>query len=295
MLLVACFLCLCKHRFAFGFCLSIFDVMAQNCLLEISPEPYRELVTGILESSWSLSVLTVVPLLGFIVSISWRQAFYLLAILTFLLCIFVFFVLKRIPARPQISLESQEGLKCGFRWYSGALAFNLSGFFFALAHNTVLSEFSILIAEYYNLSVEDAGFTQFVLGIAELIGAMLVMVTGHLPDIFLLSSLGFCVGILLYGMLGGMYLEGALFGLFCVYVPGENGIILRLSRASTYVAPADANSMLAVHSQFLFLGRALGAILAVPLYKLGHYECVFITFLLSLLALFFILVRGTFF
>ena len=116
----------------------------------------------------------------------------------------------------------------------------------------------MLIVSQYNLSVEEAGETQLVLGVAELCGAVLVGALGSSNSVFLLSSFAFVMGILIYGLRGGVSVLGALAGLFCVYVPGEFGIILRLARASCFAEPADANSMLAVAGLFIFMGASSG-------------------------------------
>jgi len=259
-------------RFLFGLALAVFDVTAQNALLEITLESHRERVTGTLESSWSLSVLSVVPLLSLVLSrlgSGWALAS--LAAATALAGASLGLAYRHIPVRHPVSNDgARRGLRSGFVWSTGALAFNVSALLFSLAHNLILSEFgtvyrarargdsracaAFLIAGQYNLTIEEAGETQLVLGAAEFCGAVLVGAVGSSDAAFFLSSLAFVMGILVYALLGSLSVPGALFGLFFVYVPGEFGIILRLARASCFAEQADANSMLAVAGLFIFTG-----------------------------------------
>jgi len=130
-------------RFLFGVALAVFDVTAQNALLEITLESRREKVTSALESSWSLSVLSVVPLLSLVFSrFGSGCALASLAVATALAGVLLGCAFRYVPARPRVPSDgAQRGLRSGFVWSTGALAFNVSALLFALAHNLILSEF----------------------------------------------------------------------------------------------------------------------------------------------------------
>jgi predicted MFS family arabinose efflux permease len=274
-------------RAAFGCGLAVWNVTAQNALMDMCPPHCREAVVGILETSWAVSVLTLVPLFSMVLSaVSWQAAFGALTLLQFICVSVVFAALRGLPraSQPLASVVAQAGLRCAFVFHSGAAMYNASGFLFALAHNTVLSEFSILLKTQYHLGEADAGYTGLVIGAAELLGAVLCTWLGHVPHMLQLSSFAFVLGLVLYG-LGSLSLATLLVALFGVYVPGELHIILRIAKASCFAAPPDATSMLAMHIQFLFVGRALGPVVAVHMVGQGHFATTALAIGVAVLAL----------
>ena len=255
---------LLASRGLFGFFLNVLVVTLQTNVLEgISSLTLRDKVTSAIEVPWSTSVIVAVPLMAVAYSRGgWRLPFMVLAgLMVFLAPAYVVFLSsKRAPQKRGADPTA------GFRWKGGALLFQLSGFCWGMSTNLVFTQFALALRS-FNLDEAEAGSVGLVLGLSEFLGAFASGWFSGNEQSLEISSLVFVFALAVYGVLRTVSVELAIVGMFLTLVPTEIGILQRFSRAALFGSKPDASVLLATLMQFMYAGRAVGAVVApaVPL------------------------------
>ena len=196
-------------------------------------------VTGVLESSWSLSLFVAIPILSVAYSnLGWRAPFIIQGSLLAVLSLAFHWVVPK-DTRPVNRIATSK------RWQSLCLGMGkaylaslnnvasvllvLAAFFLTLAHHSIFTAYAYYAEEVYELSTEELGTTQTVIGAAELCGVLLVALISDRVGMgrsVVISSAVFAISIAcLVGTSSTGSLALVLANLFFIYMPGNCTII----------------------------------------------------------------------
>jgi predicted MFS family arabinose efflux permease len=245
----------------------VFDPSMQAYLGDRVTYQRRGRVLAITELGWSLSFVLGVPLMGLLISQwGWNSVFPVLALLGLL----AFVILSWIVPGDQPQSGVKSSLWSNFSkilTYSPVLYGLLMGFFFSAANEVINLVFGIWMENSFGLVIAALGAAAAVIGFAELSGETLVVVfTDRLGKPFAVGS-GLvlnCLAALALPFLGTST-AGAFLGLFLFYSTFEYALVSSIP-LMTEVYPAARATVMAVNIASFSLGRALGALVASPLF-----------------------------
>jgi predicted MFS family arabinose efflux permease len=144
------------------------------------------------------------------------------------------------------------------------------GFLLSAANEVVNLIFGVWMEDSFGLKIAALGAASAVIGLSELGGegltAALVDRLGKVRAVTL-GLVANCLAALALPVLGRT-LPGAFVGLFCFYITFEFTVVSSIPLMSEVVPSARA-TLMASHGASHALGRALGALLAPPIYALG--------------------------
>jgi len=219
-----------------------------------------------------LSFLVAVPLMGWLINqFGWKAPFPVLgglSIISFL------YLMARLPAddahgSSQMSLWRNFGRVFSF---PPAIAGLVMGASLSASNELINVVFGVWLKDSFAIEIAGLGATAFVIGVSELGGEGLSSLLadrlgkGRAVASGLLVYIG-C--ILLLPMLGKSYI-GAIIGLFFIYLTFEFAVVSSMP-LMTEVLPKARATLMAVFIASMSLGRALGDLLAFPLYNRGIF------------------------
>lgn len=248
-----------------------FDPSLQAYLGDRVVYKQRGKVLAITELSWSLSFILGVPLIGLLIaSYGWRAPFPVLT----LLGLFAFGVIAWIVPRDVIQTADKSGLWVKFRKilaYPPVVAGLAMALLVAWANELVNLVFGIWLENSFGLMITALGAASAVIGLSELGGESLaVAITDRLgKPLAVRMGLGLnCLSVVMLPILGANTI-GALAGLFFFYLTFEYAIVSSIPMM-TEVMPSARATVMAVAVASVSIGRALGTMMATPLYLLGE-------------------------
>jgi len=236
--------------------------------------PYRRrgLVLGLTELGWSLAFIIGVPLVGFIIARrGWLAPFPFLT----LLGIGSFILLGvLLPKDARIASGSHPGVWQNLRQvitFPPALAGIALGFLMSGSNELVNLIFGVWLEDSFQVKVAALATASAVIGFSEL-GAELLVTSftdwlGKRRAVAIGLALN-CLAALALSALGRS-LTGALLGLFLLYLTFEFTLVSSIP-LMTEVMPSARATLMAAFIAGTATGRALGALLAPPLYELGR-------------------------
>lgn len=235
--------------------------------------PYRQrgLVLGLTEFGWSLAFITGVPLMGLLIARSgWRAPFpWLFG--AGLLALFSLALLIMNGDPP--TLGAQAGLWFNLRSIlnqPAALAGLMLGLSMSAANELVNMVFGIWLEDAFAVRITALAIASVIIGVSELGGESLVTTLtdriGKLRAVSagLIANIAVC---LLLPWLGST-LTGALIALFLFYLTFEFALVSAIPMM-TEVFPAARATLMAGFIACTAFGRALGGLIALPIYTLG--------------------------
>lgn len=246
----------------------------------------RGRMMAISEFSWSLSFILGIPTVGLIIAhYGWNGPFPAFAILG----IALFLLLAFSVPQDRIIQNNKQPIFSNLRAilsYTPALYGLLMSGLFSMANEVVNLVFGIWLEDSFGLKIAALGAASAVIGFSELSGetlvASLVDRIGKLRSVALGLILNSAIALAI--PLIAKDISGALLGLFFFYLTFEFTIVSSMPLMSEIFPTARAtmiSNMAAAHS----LGRALGALVAAPLFALGIYANTFASAGLNLLSL----------
>jgi predicted MFS family arabinose efflux permease len=248
----------------------LFDPSMQAYLGERVVYGRRALAIAITELGWSGAFLIGVPLAGWMIArAGWSSPFLALAALGVVAVV----ILERIlPPEPRPSLGRRtwrQGLRA-VAAHRPALAGLAVGLLISTSNDLVNVIFGAWLEESFGLQVVALGLASAMIGIAELGGEGLVAGLadrmGKRRAVAAGVTLNAAACLVLPSL--GQTLAGALVGLFLVYITFEFTLVSAIPMMSELVPEARATTMasnIGAHSA----GRALGALLAPALFRIG--------------------------
>lgn len=244
-----------------------FDPSMQAYLGDRVKYSRRGRVLAITELGWSFSFILGVPLMGLLIARwGWMAPF---PLLTFLGVIMLAAIAWMVPRE---FLDSK--VNGGFRKNLGqvlisppALAGLSMGLLLSFANEVVNLVFGVWMEDSFGLQITALGAASALIGLSELGGescaALFTDRLGKPLAVLLGVSLNSLAALALPAL--GSSLPGALIGLFFFYITFEYALVSSIP-LMTEVMPALRATMMAANTAGLSLGRALGALLAPPLY-----------------------------
>jgi predicted MFS family arabinose efflux permease len=249
----------------------IFDPSMQAYLGDRVPYQRRGRAMAITEYGWSLSFFLGVPLMGFLIARwGWLAPFPLLCLVGVLSLLAVAWMLPRDPDPDPLQARFWRNLRSVLSYPPALLGLSV-GLFISTANEIINLVFGVWLEDSFGLKIAALGATAAVIGVSELAGETFsVGFTDRLgkPNAVALGLLLNCLAALLLPLLGRS-LPGALIGLFLFYISFEFSIVSAIP-IMTEIMPAARATLMATTIAGHSLGRALGALLATPLYSLGQ-------------------------
>jgi predicted MFS family arabinose efflux permease len=250
--------------------------------------PYnrRGLAMGIAEFGWSISFFLGVPLMGFVIARNgWMAPF---PLLTFLGLAAVGILARLIPkdnrppdGRQRLRNKFKDVLAC-----SPALAGLAVGALISGANEMVNLVFGVWMEDTFSVKIAALSAASLVIGLSELSGESLV--SAFTDRIGKERAVGAgiilnCLAALALPFLGSN-LYGALAGLFLFYVTFEFAVVSTLPLMSEIMPTARA-TLFSLSVAGRSIGRALGALVAAPVFASGIFASGLAATALNLLAL----------
>ncbi len=249
----------------------IYDPSMQAYLGDRVSYKRRGRVLAITELSWSLSFLVGVPVMGFLIGrYGWQAPFPVLT----LLGIMAFGVLAWMIPMDEVKSRQAEGFRNNVSKVLSnppVLAGLLMALFFSSANEAINLVFGIWLESSFGLIIAGLGAAAAAIGISELAGESLAAaITDWLGKPRAINiGIGLnCLAVLLLPALGSS-MAGALFGLFLFYLTFEFALVSSVP-LMTEVLPSARATVMAFTTASVSLGRALGALIASPLYLYGE-------------------------
>jgi MFS transporter, DHA1 family, inner membrane transport protein len=245
-----------------------FDPAMQAFIGDRIPYSIRGRAIGITELGWSLSILIGVPLMGLAIkSGGWPAPFPIL----FVLGVACLLAILLIVPKARDSFHQSSGLIGSFRIVLGsrtAIAVLLAAMLMCGANEAVNLTFAVWIDTSFSLQLAALGAASLVIGLAELGGESLVLTItdriGKLRSVQLGIFLN-CLAALALPLLSSS-LPAFLMGLFFFYLTFEFSLVSLIPMV-TEVLPGARATLLAFNVTFIFLGRALVALIAIPFFS----------------------------
>lgn len=292
--ILGCVFVLFRQTYAF-FALAILLTMLGKYLFDPSLLAYigdkvdyasRGRVMALMELGWSLSFLIGVPFVGLLITyFGWESPFAVFALLGSGLLIGL---MVKIAAEPMPPKPPDERHRF-FAVLTSSVALNglAIGLAISAANEVINLIFGVWLEDAFQLKIVALGVTTAVIGISELAGEFLVAA--------LVDKLGkpktVTIGILLnilaaIGLTqGGGSPIAAVIGLSVFYITFEFTLVSSIPLMSELL-PENRATMLSSTGASHSLGRAFGAFLAAPVYRIGIFANLAVAVGFNLLALF---------
>jgi DHA1 family inner membrane transport protein len=249
----------------------IYDPSMQAYLGDRVAYQRRGRVLAITELSWSFSFLIGVPLMGFLIArYGWRAPFPVLT----LLGIFAFGVLAWMIPFDSVRPDKNVGFRTNVKKmvaYPPVLAGLAMAMLFSAANETINLVFGIWLESSFGLIIAALGAAAAVIGLSELGGESLAAAFTDRIGKPMAIGIGValnCLAALLLPILGTST-AGAVVGLFFFYLTFEFALVSSVPMM-TEVMPAARATVMAFTIASNSVGRAIGALLASPLFLFGE-------------------------
>ncbi len=245
----------------------IFVPSLQAYLGDQVPYEKRGRVLGITEFAWSLSAITGVFAVGFIIARrGWMAPFPLIAILGGAVFIVLAWMLPKDPAQQMGKPSFIQNMRIVFTSRAAVAALAMAGLYSA-ANEVITLVYGAWVEQSFSLSIASLSATALGIGIAELGGEGLVTAfTDRLGKrkALAIGIIGNCLAALALPIFG-RWLAGALVSLFFFYLTFEFTVVSGIPLMSE-ILPSTRATMLAAHMAIIALGRFISDLLAPSLF-----------------------------
>ncbi|HCS39080.1 MAG TPA: hypothetical protein DIW44_05775 [Anaerolineaceae bacterium] len=259
----------------------------QAYLGDHTPYARRGFYMAVIELSWALSFIIMVPLAGLILTHSqWNGPFIALSVTGAIATLLIWWLVPNdLPVQGEpVAVFADIRKVLG---YLPAVMGMLMGLSFILGNELINVIFGVWMQDAYGLQIAALGAASAVIGFSELGGEGIAA--------FLADRIGkersIAAGIILSSLtvitlpLVGSSIVGAFIWLFLFYLSFEVVVISALPLMSE-IMPSSRATMMALFIAALSIGRALGDLAAPPLYKGGILVNGAVSLFFNLLALF---------
>lgn len=249
---------------------NFFTSSIQAYLSDHTPYARRTRILALTETSWSLSFILVVPLIGLIIThYGWQAPFTFQAVMGGLCLILAAVVIRsdrhRFTTVPPVTASLKNVLR-----YGPALAGLMVSLGIVGANQVVSLAFAAWMEDAFGLQIVALGLASALLGLSELGGeGLAAAISDHLGKKRSVVS-----GLLLNSLLPfllpwfGRSLSGALIWLVVFFLTYEFAVVSSIS-ILTEILPGARATMMTLNVTAFTLGVSLGALVAPPLYAWG--------------------------
>ena len=259
------------YLIAVAACKFMFDPAIQAHLSDHTPYARRGLVIAFIELGWSGASFIGLPLVGFLIARgTWRSPFLPLAGAGVAVAVALWVVLPR--DRPVRGAPRPTGL--GYwalvRQYPMVVIAGCLGLLAGGANELFNVVYAGWLEQAFDLNVTQLGLTATVIGVAELIGEVLVMGLVDRLGKRRAVAVGLIASAAAYAVIpfSGGQLSLALTALFFVYLTFEFTLVGSLP-LMTELVPSARFRVMSLNSALHAGGRMLGALVGVRLFRLG--------------------------
>jgi len=249
----------------------IYDPSMQAYLGDRVAYQRRGRVLAITELSWSFSFLIGVPVMGFLIArYGWRAPFPVLTLLGILAFGVLAWMIPFDAVRPDKKVGFRTNVKKMVA-YPPVLAGLAMAMLFSAANETINLVFGIWLESSFGLIIAALGAAAAVIGLSELGGESLAAAFTDRIGKPMAIGIGValnCLAALLLPILGTST-AGAVVGLFFFYLTFEFALVSSVPMM-TEVMPSARATMMAFTTASVSVGRAIGALLASPLFLFGE-------------------------
>ena len=251
----------------------VFDPAVQAYVSERVPYSRRATAIGFLEISWAGCTLLGIPLIALLIDkFGWRSPFFAMGAIGFagiIALITLFPADEQSISKPRRSLSVKKALPIIVQDKAslGMLAYI---FFFSAAIDNLFVVYGAWLENAFSVSVVALGMATGVIGVAELVGEILVATISDRLGLKRVVMIGVTICIFTYGLLpfAGQSLLPALAGLFIHFLIFEFTIISSVALC-TELQPEMRATVLASFFGGAGLGRILGALMGGPIWLSG--------------------------
>ena len=252
---------------------NVFDPAVQAYVSERVPYSRRATAIGFLEISWAGSTLLGIPLIALLIdSVGWRSPFFgmgVMGIAGIIALVALFPPDEQSTSKPRQSLPIKKVLPIVLKDKAslGALAYV---FFFSAGIDNLFVVYGAWLEKAFNVSIVTLGMATGVIGVAELIGEILVATISDRFGLKRVVLIGATICIFTYALLplAGQSLVPALAGLFIHFLIFEFTIISSVALC-TELQPGMRATLIAGFFAAAGLGRVLGAMIGGPVWLAG--------------------------
>ena len=251
----------------------VFDPAVQAYVSDRVPYNRRATAIGFLEISWAGSTLLGIPLIAMLIdSVGWRSPFFAMGAIGFIGIIALIILFppddpsmsksrRPLPVKKVLPMILQDKASLG------ALVFV---FFFSAAIDNLFVVYGAWLEKAFSVSIVALGMATGVIGVAELMGEILVATISDRFGLKRVVMIGVAICIFTYGLLpfAGRSLMPALAGLFIHFLIFEFAIISSLALV-TELQPDMRATVIAGFFAAAGLGRILGALIGGPIWLAG--------------------------
>jgi DHA1 family inner membrane transport protein len=251
----------------------VFDPAVQAYVSERVPYYRRATAIGLLEISWAGSTLLGIPLIALLIDqMGWRSPFFAMGAIGIagIVALIVLFSPddtsisnehRSLPVKKMLPIFFQD------KALLGALAYV---FFFSAAIDNLFVVYGAWLEKAFSVSIVGLGLTTGVIGVAELVGEILVATISDRFGLKRVVMIGVTICIATYGLLpfAGQSLLPALVGLFIHFLIFEFTIISSLALC-TELQPEMRATALSGFFAAAGLGRILGVLIGGPIWLVG--------------------------
>jgi predicted MFS family arabinose efflux permease len=268
----------------------VYVIVNQSTLVASVGQDGAGWITGLTETSWALSILTMIPLLSLAYTAwGWRALFGLPCLVIALLFPEVWWDYPAdVPPAASAASGAASAKHAGLlarSWHAlsrsryvralclaGPLIFNLSSMVFNVGQNILFLGFASWAAEVHGLDPEQMGGLSFGVGACELAGSLAVLFWSDRVGVYRAVYWGAAASALSIALFAGVAAVSFHAGLAlgCLtFVASEVVIVCQIAVVERFVSSDLRTSLLGINFQCHFLGRGIGALLAEPVWRAG--------------------------
>jgi predicted MFS family arabinose efflux permease len=235
--------------------------------------PYRRrgAVLAVTELGWSLSFIIGVPAISWMISnYGWQSPFPILAGLGLIALAILSILLPKETHAGAQRVSLLQNLRSVFT-YAPALGGILLAITISASNELVNLVFGVWMEDTFHVALASLAAAALIIGFGELGGELLVSISSDSLGKRRAIAIGLVINsaAVLLLALRGLSLNGALVGLFLIYISFEFALVSSIP-LMTEVMPAARATFMATYIAGFSLGRALGASLSPILYELGN-------------------------
>jgi MFS transporter, DHA1 family, inner membrane transport protein len=246
----------------------MFDPSMQAYFGDRIPYAQRGTALAVTEVSWSMAFILGVPAMGFLIAkFDWSAPFPVLAALGLLVIFVVWRIVPSEDSHHTLTNNSRDGYRAVFTSVPALAGISIA--LWASAGNELVNVvFGVWLEDSFGLKIAALAGASAVIGISELSGEGLVALTTDRlgkPLALGIGLVGNALASILLPFIGQTQV-GALIGLFLFYITFEYVLVSHIPLMTELVSSARA-TMLSLNVMGHSIGRALGAFLAVIIYR----------------------------
>lgn len=260
--------------FLLGLAKAIFDPSLQAFVGDAVPYKRRGLAIGIIETAWSSSLLISIPIIGIMIEkFGWKSPFYGLALLSLLGMVLVAWKIPR-HLDHQIKTERfsiSQTLRI-LKHHPVALQAIAFSFTAHVANESIFVVYGEWMEGSFGLRVGILGILTIIVGIAELVGELIVMFGADRIGKKKVTFWGILIASGLYIIFPfmGNSLWVSLIVLFFMFITWESGIVASITLFSEQF-PERRGTMMSSNVTAISIGRVVGALTGGLLWEISGF------------------------